>query len=125
MVDMAAFPLADELICVEVSGEYDLADRPLGRKAIQAALDSEADSILLDLSRCRFIDSAGLRSIAESHEEAAKLGKGFVVLDTHLQVERFLAILELNDDIEIAVTREEALSQLTASSAGYVGVGSE
>ena len=115
MADIAVTPVEDNVVCVEVFGEYDLVDWPQGRRAIRRALEANAVGILIDLSECRFIDSAALRCVAATHEEAAKVGKAYAVVDSHLQVERFLRILELNDDISIAETREAALKRLASS----------
>ena len=115
MADIALTPLDEGALSIRVFGEYDLADGPQGRRAVRKALGSDADAILIDLSRCRFIDTAALRCVAATHEEAAKVGKAYAVVDSHLQIERFLRILELNDDVTVAATTEKALEELAIS----------
>ena len=115
MAEITLTPLDEETVSIQVSGEYDLADGPQGRRAVRKALESEAGAILVDLTNCRFIDSAAIRCVAATHTKAASVGKAYAVVDSHLQIERFLRILELNDDVTIAATTEKALDELAIS----------
>jgi anti-sigma B factor antagonist len=54
--------LTTELI---VRGEWDLAQQPTVRSAIQTALQSHPECVLLDLSQLSFIDSSGIHNVLE------------------------------------------------------------
>ena len=116
MAEITVTPLEDAVVCIKVRGEYDLADRPQGRMAVRRALESDASGILIDLSQCRFIDSAAIRCVSTFQEEAERTGKAFAVVDSHLQLGRFMRILELDDNVGIAATREAALQELGGAS---------
>ena len=112
---MAQFSLTSldgTVACVCVSGEYDLADTRVARLAFRYASETDSQAVLVDLSTCEFIDPSALRVLADARAQATGLGKGFAVVDSHLQVERFLRVLGYDQSFAIAGTREEALERL-------------
>jgi len=120
---MAQFTLTSldgRVACVCVSGEYDLADRREARLVFRHVSETDPDAVLVDLSECGFIDTAGLRVLADARDQATGLGKGFAVVDSHLQVERFLRVLGYHQEFGIVGTQEEALERLSGRGRRFV-----
>jgi anti-sigma B factor antagonist len=57
-----------------VSGEVDVATVPALRSAIQAAFDSGAAELWIDLSRTTFMDSSGLHAVFDARVRAENVG---------------------------------------------------
>ena len=121
MAQFGLIPSDRSVACIRVSGEYDLADRRTARRALENALDSDTSAVLVDLSGCWFIDSAALRVLACAREDAVERGKGFAIVDSHLQVERFLRIMGYPQDFGIVRTHPEALERLGARRRRFAG----
>lgn len=91
--------------CVTVRGEYDVVDKTPTRSVMRQALRSDAPAILLDLSECTYIDTTAMACLASAQATAEILGKEFRVIDKGLQLERLLAIAEIDADIQISNAR--------------------
>ena len=67
---------APEEFAIAAEGELDLASAPSLERELRAAAESDARSIVLDLSRLDFIDSTGLALlVAASRRLAAQAGR--------------------------------------------------
>lgn len=102
-----------DAVVVGVSGAIDGLTAPRLRSALGVALERFDDRpVILDLTEVRFLGSAGLRTLAESAEEASTR-PGFqplrIVVDSNRPVIRpieltgYDAILALYHDVEDAV----------------------
>jgi anti-anti-sigma factor len=101
---------------ISVRGELDLSTAPELEGPLQAALESEEGSVLIDLSRCEFIDSTGIALIVRAwqHLDSGKNGRALVICSQNDQVRRVLEITGLELSIPVHTTRDEALAALTA-----------
>lgn len=79
-----AYPARGQAV-VSVSGDLDLRGVGAIREPLSAALDSPV--VVLDLSRCTFCDSSGLRTIMEAARGAHLAGSSFRVAGVGVQVE--------------------------------------
>lgn len=61
-------------------GEWDLAEQPGVREAIQAALQRSPACVVLDLSQLSFIDSSGIHVVLELHGRCVKQNIHLVII---------------------------------------------
>lgn len=102
---------------ITVRGELDMNTAPQLEQQLEEVLaDSEA-SVMLDLSKCEFIDSTGIALIVRSWQQldrdAGGEGRGRLVLCSHNhQVRRLLKITGVESSISMHESRDEALAEL-------------
>lgn len=60
-------------VCVAVAGEVDVATAPLMREALKGALAS-GEPVVVDLGSVTFMDSSGVRVLADVHATAKAAG---------------------------------------------------
>jgi stage II sporulation protein AA (anti-sigma F factor antagonist) len=82
---------------VALGGEWDLATEKAARAAIDAALASCPERVVLDLSRLTFIDSGGLHAAVELHERAARQNVQLEIIPGPPAVQRPFEICRLTD----------------------------
>jgi anti-anti-sigma factor len=101
---------------ISVRGELDLSTAPELERPLEQALESNDGSVLIDLSRCEFIDSTGIALIVRAWQrlDGGNNGRTLVLCSQNEQVRRVLEITGLSLSIPIHQTRDEALSALTA-----------
>lgn len=99
-----------------VRGELDLSTAPDLEGPLEQTLESGEGSVLIDLSRCEFIDSTGIALIVRAWQrlEAGEDGRNLVLCSQNDQVRRVLEITGLELSIPVHPTRDEAISALTA-----------
>jgi anti-anti-sigma factor len=71
-----------------MSGELDLAARDRLEDELRRAEASDADRILVDLTRLRFIDSTGLRVLLEAEARNRRDGDRLAILRGPSRVQR-------------------------------------
>jgi anti-sigma B factor antagonist len=95
-------------VLLTVSGEVDLASCSGLRAALEAAADSDAPEIWLDLTHVEFMDSTGLTLLIEAQRDLA--GRSFAVICPDGPVRRVLAISGIDRAIAIHPSRSAAHS---------------
>ncbi len=112
----------DGVHIVEVPGDFtvgrhlgnalDLQGRSLTdlRETIEELLQQDRTSILLNLGRVKFIDSAGLGELIACKKRAAERGGDIKILRPGGQVEKLLALTLLTDLFEIHRDEEAAVA---------------
>ncbi|NKQ54607.1 STAS domain-containing protein [Amycolatopsis sp. K13G38] len=50
-----------DMVCIQVSGEIDLANASLVQEKINAAITNEVRTVVIDMTGLEYLDSAGLR----------------------------------------------------------------
>jgi anti-sigma B factor antagonist len=101
---------------IAVRGELDLSTAPELGDALDHALDSGEGSVLIDLTRCEFIDSTGIALIVRAWQrlDGGEDGRGLVICSQNDQVRRVLEITGLELSIPVHTTRGEALAEMAA-----------
>lgn len=101
---------------ISVRGELDLSTAPDLEGPLEQALDSGEGSVLIDLSRCEFIDSTGIALIVRAWQrlDSGENGRNLVICSQNDQVRRVLEITGLELSIPVHQTRDAALAALTA-----------
>jgi anti-anti-sigma factor len=115
--EASAAQLEDGVRVIAVRGELDLSTASELERPLEDAISSGDASVLIDLSRCEFIDSTGIALIVRVWQRldraAGGEGSGRVVICSHNdQVRRVLEITGLELSIPIHSTRDEALAAL-------------
>ncbi len=74
------------------SGELDIATNPVLEQAIAAATSEPGARLVLDLRELTFMDSTGLRTLAQTNARAANDGFTLAIVRGPRQIDRVLEI---------------------------------
>jgi anti-sigma B factor antagonist len=85
----------DGLVRVTAAGEIDSTSAPVLRDRIEAVLDGDAQTLVVDLVGVTFLDSAGLCVLAAAHRRATGQNVGMQVVASSRAVVRPLQITGL------------------------------
>jgi anti-sigma B factor antagonist len=96
---------------VQVEGELDLNTAPQLERELERPLAASDAALLIDLSRCEFIDSSGIALIVRTWRALDRDGR-FALCGVGDQVARVLDITGLDATIPSHPSREAALAQL-------------
>jgi anti-sigma B factor antagonist len=105
-----------DVCVVRVAGEADLSHERELRAALGRAIDDGEKRIVVDLTRCEFIDSTGVRALLVSHGRQEDHGQGagrLAIATSNGQVLRVLSVMGVGRAIEIHPTVEEAAAALS------------
>jgi anti-anti-sigma factor len=81
-------------------GELDLANSPLLRDELLAALDAGLDELTLDLAGLTFVDSSGLAVLVVVHKRAAEAGTAFRLRSVTAPVARVIEACGLDQVLQ-------------------------
>ena len=84
---------------VKLLGELDLASSEAFESEVKALLDSEIETLLVDLSGLEFVDSTGLQSMLKLARESAKVGDKLRFSGESGQVAQVLELTGLRDTL--------------------------
>jgi anti-sigma B factor antagonist len=90
----------DHEVTIEVTG--------LMKRRIEESLNSESfESLVLDLSRVRFMDSSGIGSLVALNSKVKSAGKNFYLLAPSDQVRKTLELVQLLGFFDIVDSKDE------------------
>jgi len=92
---------ADRVTRIAPCGELDIASAPEFEAAIEDAISEHDTEIILDLRELTFMDSTGLRALAQTNARAEQDGFTLVIVRGPRQIERVLEISGLADLLPI------------------------
>ena len=107
--------LDDGLGVISVSGELDQATAGELRQPLQEAVNGGTRALMIDLSKCGFIDSTGLGVIVEGWKQLQERNGDSAALSVccpEPEVRRLLEVTGLDQAIAIRDTRDEAIAAL-------------
>lgn len=105
--------LGDGVVAVRVVGELDQATLPVLRGKLDPVVADRHEALLIDLSRCEFIDSSGLAAFVAARERVTvDGGRRFAVCCPDNQVRRLLELTGLDRAMGLTDTRDAALAAL-------------
>jgi anti-anti-sigma factor len=87
-----------------VSGELDIATRPILEHALVRALDGQGDEFHLDLSGVTFVDSTGAKALLRLHNRVESLGRHLVIMSPTPLVDRVLGLTGLDQMLDVRAT---------------------
>jgi anti-anti-sigma factor len=96
---------------IEVQGELDMHTVAQLERELEGPLSSPGSPLLIDLSRCEFIDSTGIALLIRVWKQLGDDG-GFAICGVGNQVERVLDITGLDSTIPNHRNRQDALAEL-------------
>ncbi|MBA3747658.1 MAG: STAS domain-containing protein [Solirubrobacterales bacterium] len=82
----------DEATHILPAGELDIATTPALEQAIETATSEPGASVVLDLRELTFMDSTGLRTLAQTNARAEADGFSLAIVRGPRQIERVLEI---------------------------------
>jgi anti-sigma B factor antagonist len=107
--------IGDDIAAVTVEGEVDMATGEQLRKCLDDALEKNAAQLVVDLTKCGFLDSTGISVLIKTHRRTTA-SLHIIVPNEH--VRRVLTISSLDSIFTIHPTTAQALDAL-----GQVGRG--
>ncbi len=99
------------MFIVAVEGELDMNTAANLERELEGPLAAGPAPLLIDLSRCEFIDSTGIALIVRSWQAYERDG-GFALCGVGDQVRRVFDITGLEETIPTHASREQALERL-------------
>ena len=102
---------------IAVAGEIDIFTAPELRAAVVDAIDAGARGLVIDLSDTSFLDSTALGVLIGALKRLRTLGGRLVIVNREPTTARTFEITGLDQTLEIAETRDEALQALGEATA--------
>jgi anti-anti-sigma factor len=87
-----------------LSGELDLASRPLFDAAVRCVQRRDTSALVLDLSEVAFMDSTGLHGVLAAKTLCAEYGCAFVLVRGSSQVQRLFELSGVIDELQFRGT---------------------
>jgi len=103
------------LLVVSVEGDLDIATADQLAQPVEVAVTAGC-ALILDLSRCSFIDSAGLRSVLQAHHALAEVGEPMTIV-AGSQVRKMLSLTAVDLRIRVFSTSGEAIESFRTADA--------
>jgi anti-sigma B factor antagonist len=97
---------------IAVSGELDLSTAPDLERPLEAAVDGGETPVLIDLSKCEFIDSTGIALIVRAWQRLNGDNAGLAICCPTDQVRRVLGISGLDRSIPVQDSRDAGVAHL-------------
>jgi anti-sigma B factor antagonist len=108
-------PLDGGMHVFAISGELDQATAEELREPLRAAINGETRGVVIDMTKCGFIDSTGLGVIVEAWKQLQERNgeqAAFAICCPEPEVRRLLEVTGLDQAIPLRDTREEAIASL-------------
>src|SRR5436190_4991577 len=107
--EISSGPGPEDVYVVRVAGEVDMSHEEELRAELHAAVESDTEGIVVDLTECEFIDSSGIRALLLSRQEkdADRGAESLAVAASSEQILRILSVMGLDRVIPIEPTVEE------------------
>ena len=94
---------------IVLGGELDLASSPALEGELENVLQSNADTVILDLRELDFMDSTGLSVLVRAHQAAQEADRKLYLVRGPHQVQRLLTLTGLQERLPVLETPEEVL----------------
>jgi anti-anti-sigma factor len=101
----------DGVLVIAVEGELDMNTAVELERELEGPVGAAKAPLLIDLSRCEFIDSTGIALIVRAWQALDRDGR-FALCGVGDQVKRVLDITGLEETIPTHPSREQALERL-------------
>lgn len=97
---------------VRVTGELDLATHERLSDEL-TTIAAKGEPIVVDLSKCDFVDSSGIRSLLVGAEAAEENGAGLMLAGAKPQVTRILDVTGVAGHVPLHASADKAVASLT------------
>jgi anti-sigma B factor antagonist len=98
--------------------EIDITNAAALRAALLHAAARPGPALVVDMTRTRFCDCAGLHALIAAHKRAQAEGRQVKLVITGAQVRRILTLTALDRLIPVYTSLDQALAQLARPSTG-------
>ena len=98
------------VMCVRLSGELDLNRAYTVDEELRTVEAMHPETIVLDLRRVTFVDSAGLARIVAARRRAARSGRRLAVVRSCAAVQRLFALTAMDHHFELVSEPEAVLT---------------
>jgi anti-sigma B factor antagonist len=95
-----------ELLLVE--GELDIATAPRLLSALNHGVQEALHALVVDLTKCGFMDSTGLALLINAHRRLTRRSKGFAVVCPAGPLRRVFEITDMVETLHVCPDRESA-----------------
>ncbi|MDP9182374.1 MAG: STAS domain-containing protein [Actinomycetota bacterium] len=95
---------------ITCAGEIDMSTADALRDELNAAVQSTATAVLVDLTGVTFMDSTGLGLLAKSHTRAVERGSVIRLVGPIPHVAKVMHITQLDQVLPVHATLDEALA---------------
>lgn len=112
MAEVEREMIGDRIVGVAIRGEYDLADEARTDLAVDFVVGLEIPNVLIDLSRCEFIDATGMRMLLRAQERVHRSGARIAIAGPPPQVRRVFELTGISERLALHDGRERALEAL-------------
>ena len=100
---------------IAIRGELDLSTAPDLEGPLNAAVNGQGGSVLIDLGECEFIDSTGIALIVRGWQKLEGNGSGrLAICAPNEQVRRVFDVSGLDQSIPVHPSRDEGVAALRA-----------
>jgi anti-anti-sigma factor len=90
-----------EQVRIAVAGELDLSSALTFDEEIRRAEERKPETLVIDLSALKFLDSTGLRLIMSAHARARKTGRRLKIVEGGDAVKRIFKLAGVNRRLDI------------------------
>lgn len=90
-----------DVVVFTLAGELDPHTSPMLQERIDATLAPDASSAVIDFAAVGFVDSAGLRVIADTHRRLAGAGGALIVRNPSSGLQKLLNVTGLADHVTV------------------------
>ena len=101
--------LDDGTTVVSVMGEVDRATSPAFERTLAAVAEEQTGALIVDFTRCRFLDSSGLRILVETKARLEESNRPLALVVANSIVMRIFKITKFDDLFEIHLSLAEAV----------------
>jgi anti-sigma B factor antagonist len=106
--------IVDGVRVVAIRGELDIATSPSVRGVLDEAASDGVRPLVIDLSRCEFIDSTGLAALLHGAKPAQNGESHLAIVSPDGELRRLLELTAIAQTIPVYASREEAVAAVMA-----------
>ena len=96
----------DDTVVVGIAGELDLADEARMDLAVDFVVGLGIPNVVVDLSRCEFVDATGLRMLLRAQHRIDRAGAKLAVITPLPRVRRVMDITGVSERLPMVDGRE-------------------
>lgn len=100
----------DGATIVRPDADIDLSTSSILRTSLQAAHESAADKLVIDLSSVQYMDSSGVATLVECLQMSRRSGTTLLLCELHERVLSVFQIARLDGVFDIVPTLDEAIN---------------
>jgi anti-sigma B factor antagonist len=106
----------DDAVCLALAGRIDVNNALVLKAHLRMAAKSQPNTIIVDLTDLRDIDSSGVDALLDGQRTLARGGRMIVLAAPSPSIRKALGVLRLGEIMPMFPSVEEALTYLRAAS---------